>query len=156
MNSNWKKITLGKFIKLKRGYDLPRSKMKNGIYPVIGSNGIIGYHDKFTNLSPGVTLGRSGNVGKPYIINKKSWSHNTTLYVDDFKGANPYFVYYLLKTLNLGYYAEGSAVPTLNRNHINPILLKIPDIVVQKKIAYILGSLDKKIELSNELNQNLI
>ena len=38
----WKECTLGDAITLQRGHDLPKTKMKEGIYPVAGSNGIIG------------------------------------------------------------------------------------------------------------------
>ena len=77
----WKKCKLGDVVNFKRGYDLPRSKMKEGIYPVIGSNGIIGYHNEYTTEKPSITIGRSGNVGIPFLINNKSWSHNSRLYI---------------------------------------------------------------------------
>src|SRR5690625_5088941 len=130
--------------------------MKPGSYPVVGSNGIIGYHNEFTTNSPCITIGRSGNVGKPHITYLKSWAHNTTLYIDDFKDNNPEFVYYFSKSLNLGYYAGGSAVPTLNRNHIHPLEVYFPNSLhKQEAIANILSTLDNKIELNNQINQTL-
>ena len=48
MMGNWKTCQLGDLITFQRGHDLPKSKMKGGIYPVVGSNGIIGYHDEYT------------------------------------------------------------------------------------------------------------
>lgn len=154
--SEWKKCQLGDIVNFKRGHDLSKKNMKGGIYPVVGSNGIIGYHNNYTTESPCLTIGRSGNVGNPHIINQKCWAHNTTLYVDDFKGNDPMFIYYLLKTLNLGYYAGGSAVPTLNRNHIHPINIKFPDnLEEQKAIAHILSTFDEKIEVNNEINKKL-
>ena len=96
-NSGWVDCTLGDIVTFKRGYDLPKDKMNGGKYPVVGSNGIIGFHDEFTTESPGITIGRSGNVGKPFIVKEPSWSHNTTLFVEKFKNVDPYFVYYYLK-----------------------------------------------------------
>ena len=87
-NSGWIDCTLGDIVTFKRGYDLPKDKMNKGKYPVVGSNGIIGYHDDFTTESPGITIGRSGNVGKPFIVKEDSWSHNNTLFVEKFKRAN--------------------------------------------------------------------
>ena len=43
--SEWKKVRLGEVIEFQRGYDLPHSKMVDGEYPVMGSNGIIGWHN---------------------------------------------------------------------------------------------------------------
>ncbi len=143
----WKKCLLGDIITFQRGYDLPKIKMNGGIYPVVASNGIIGYHDKFTTEEPSITVGRSGNVGKPLLIKGKSWSHNTTLYIREYKNVDPLFIYYFLKTLDLKNYAGGSAVPTLNRNHIHCLPVKIPtDILEQKHIASILSVYDDLIE----------
>ena len=156
MRCNWKECTLGDLITFQRGHDLPKSKMIDGKYPVVGSNGIIGYHNEYTTGFPSITIGRSGNVGNPFIVYGQTWSHNTTLYVKDFKGNDPVFVYYFLKTMDLANYAGGSAVPTLNRNHIHTLLIKVPESVrVQKKIGYYLRLLDEKIELNNAINNNL-
>src|SRR5690606_8782241 len=120
-----------------------------------GSNGVIGFHNEFTTKSPCVSIGRSGNVGNPKILKQDCWAHNTTLYIDDFKGNDPLYVYYLLHRLSLANYKGGSAVPTLNRNHIHPIELSIPPPQEQKAIAHILGTLDDKIELNREMNETL-
>ena len=156
MRCNWKECTLGDLVTFQRGYDLPKSQMNNGKYPVVGSNGIIGYHNEYTTGFPSITIGRSGNVGNPFIVYGQTWSHNTTLYVKDFKGNDPVFVYYFLKTMDLANYAGGSAVPTLNRNHIHTLQIKVPESVrVQKKIGYYLRLLDEKIELNKAINNNL-
>jgi len=155
-NSNWITCTLGDIVTFKRGYDLPKDKMNKGKYPVVGSNGIIGYHDEFTTESPGITIGRSGNVGNPFIVKEDSWSHNTTLFVEKFKNVDPYFVYYYLKTIDLKQFAGGSAVPTLNRNHIHPIDIIIPsDINEQKKISTLLLTIDEKIGVCESINNHL-
>jgi type I restriction enzyme S subunit len=130
--------------------------MKDGPYPVVGSNGIIGYHSEYTTDAPCITIGRSGNVGNPFLLKCKTWAHNTTLYVKEFKNTDPIFIYYLLKTLDLGHYAGGSAVPTLNRNHIHPILVSAPEsIKEQHSIAVTLSVLDDMIELNNQINKTL-
>ncbi|NCC19083.1 MAG: restriction endonuclease subunit S [Bacteroidia bacterium] len=153
--NNWKKTTLGEVCNFRRGHDLPKYDMQEGMVPVAGSNGIIGYHDKQTNIEPCITIGRSGNVGTPYYY-EKCWAHNTVLYIDDYKGNDPKFIYYFIKTLNLGNYSGGSAVPTLNRNHIHPIEVYFPiDIDEQKRIADVLSALDDKIEVNNKINENL-
>ncbi len=153
--SEWTKCKLGDILNFRRGHDLPRTKMERGDIPVAGSNGIIGYHNEYTPISPCITIGRSGNIGKPYIYDK-CWAHNTVLYVDDFKGNDPLYLYYLLQNLPLSSFSSGSAVPTLNRNHIHPLILNhTPEIFLQHKIASILKSLDDKIECNRKINENL-
>ncbi len=152
----WVNCTLGDLLTFQRGHDLPKSEMQSGEYPVVGSNGIIGFHNEFTTNEPSVTIGRSGNVGNPFIYYGKTWSHNTTLYVKDFKGNDPVFIYYFLKTMDLSNYAGGSAVPTLNRNHIHTLPIRIPlNNQVQKKIGSLLKLFDDKIAENNSINENL-
>lgn len=151
----WKEVRLGDILNFRRGHDLPHSAMKPGNIPVAGSNGVIGYHDTATPIKPILTIGRSGNVGKPYFY-EEAWAHNTTLYVDDFKGNDPKFLYYLCQTMPFANFGGGSAVPTLNRNHIHPLETKIPvKVEDQHRIASILSSLDRKIELNNKINADL-
>ncbi len=152
----WKETSLGELITFQRGHDLPKSSMIAGEYPVVGSNGIIGYHKEYTTEAPSISVGRSGNVGNPFIFYGRTWSHNTSLYIKEFKGCDPVFIFYLLKTLDLGNYAGGSAVPTLNRNHIHSLRVIVPaEINDQKRIACILKTLDDKIILNQKINDNL-
>lgn len=155
--TEWKECLLGDIIIFQRGHDLPKSKMTGSGYPVVGSHGIIGFHNEYTTDAPSITVGRSGNVGKPYIVYGKSWSHNTSLYIKEFKNVDPIFIYYFLKTLDLGNYAGGSAVPTLNRNHIHSLGVRVPtDVSIQIKIADTLKMLDDKINENNKVNKNLL
>jgi type I restriction enzyme S subunit len=147
---------LGEILNLRRGHDLPIVEMQEGEIPVIGSNGIIGYHNKFTTKAPCLTVGRSGSVGKLFYSVVDSWVHNTALYVDDFKGNDPKYVYYLLQTLNLAALHSGSVVPSLNRNYVHPLKVKfVSSVVTQQKIAAVLSALDAKIELNQRINAEL-
>lgn len=153
----WRDCCLGDLITFQRGYDLPKDSMIMGEFPVVGSNGIIGYHNEYTTEGPSLSVGRSGNVGNPFIYYGRSWSHNTTLYVKEFKECNASFIYYMLKILNLKNYAGGSAVPTLNRNHIHSLKVRVPaEVKDQKRIADILKGFDDKIILNKRVNDNLV
>lgn len=148
--------TLGELVEFQRGYDLPKSDFKAGNIPVISSNGILGYHNEFKVKAPGITIGRSGTVGLPHYINENFFPHNTSLFIKDFKGNDPKYIFYLLQTLKLNDYKSGSGVPTMNRNHLHPIKIKaFLDNYTQKRIAHILSALDVKIELNNRINAQL-
>ena len=109
--SEWKEYKLGEIVTFQRGHDLPKDKMVDGDIPVAGSNGVIGFHNEYTLDGPGVTIGRSGNIGIPHYYPKAYWAHNTVLYIKDFKGNDPKFMYYLLKTMDFTQLNTGSAVP---------------------------------------------
>lgn len=153
--SEWKEYKLGEVVNFQRGFDLPKDKMRNGEYPVAGSNGVIGWHSEYTTKGPGVTIGRSGNIGTPHFYKSNYWAHNTSLFVKDFKGNDPLFIYYFLKTIDFKQLNTGSAVPTLNRNHVHDLQVLFPPIEEQKRIAGVLSSLDDKIDLLHRENATL-
>ena len=154
--NGWQDIKLGEFVTLQRGHDLPEPQRSPGKIPVIGSFGITGYHDKATTKGPGVTVGRSGaSFGVTNYSAIDFWALNTALYVIDFHGNDEKFAYYFLKSIDFQRYNSGSAQPSLNRNFIHPISVKIPPLAEQKTIAHILGTLDDKIELNQQMNQTL-
>jgi type I restriction enzyme S subunit len=152
---DWKKYKLGDVITFQRGHDLPKTQMVDGEYPVAGSNGIIGYHNQFTTEAPGVTIGRSGNIGTPHFYSLNFWAHNTVLYIKDFKDSYPKFIYYFLKKFDFSQFNAGSAVPTLNRNHIHELEITLPPLPEQRAIAEVLSSLDDKIDLLHRQNKTL-
>ena len=141
-----KRVTFRDFVTLQRGFDLPKKNIKAGVYPVVGSTSIIGYHAEFKANPPGVVIGRSGSLGSVLYVSDKYWPHNTSLWVRDFKRNIPKYVYYFLQTLELQRYDSGAAVPTLNRNHLDSLELGIHDLPTQHKIAAILGNYDDLIE----------
>jgi len=150
------KTTLGSLIEFQRGYDLPKSSFNDGKYPVISSNWILGYHNQFKTKGPGITIGRSGTVGLPQYVETNFFPHNTSLFVKDFKGNDPKYIFYILKTFGLNERKTGSGVPTMNRNHLHPLkVLAHLDSQDQQKIASILSDLDSKIELNNNINTEL-
>jgi type I restriction enzyme S subunit len=156
MTSEWRETTLGDVLTLQRGFDLPETQREPGSYPVIASTGPVGFHRSAMVKGPGVVIGRSGSLGGGQFITSDFWPLNTTLWVKDFKGNDPRFCYYLLKSLDLGHFNAGSGVPTLNRNHIHPLLVRVPDDVAeQRAISHILGTLDDKIELNRRMNETL-
>ncbi|HHE9995489.1 restriction endonuclease subunit S [Haemophilus influenzae] len=149
------KIPLNEFITLQRGFDLPSNKRISGSVPVVASTGIAGYHNEIKVKAPGVVIGRSGSIGGGQYIEKDFFPLNTTLYVKDFKGHYPRFIYYLLKSIDFTSFNVGTGVPTLNRNHLSSILISDLGIDKEKEIANILGNLDQKIQLNTQINQTL-
>lgn len=147
---------IGNILSLHRGYDLTAKEMNGGNVPVAGSNGIIGYHDKALTDAPAITVGRSGSVGKVHFYEEPIWPHNTSLFVDDFKGNSPSYIYYLLSLLDLGGLCDNSVIPSLNRNFVYP--LKVPFIKgkdKQEKCTSVLRKIDKLISIKREENAQL-
>lgn len=134
------------FITLQRGFDLPSKKRVVGQYPVVASTSVNGHHNQYKVESPGVVTGRSGSLGEVLYLDKPFWPLNTTLWVKDFKGNLPRYVYYFLKTIDLKHFNSGAGVPTLDRNDLDGLQITVHDLETQRKIASILSTYDDLIE----------
>lgn len=154
--SNAVGVRLGSIVTFKRGYDLPSSQRRNGIYPVISSGGISGYHSDFKKDGEAIITGRYGTLGEVYYVKGKYWPHNTTLYSTDFHDNIPKYVFYLIKCLGSLKTSDKSTVPGINRNDLHEIIIPyIENKDRQQKIASVLSALDNKIQLNNKINAEL-
>jgi len=138
----WVEKKLGEVCVLQRGFDLPKRLRSPGKYPLVSSSGVIDFHTEAKVLAPGVATGRSGSIGNVFFMEEDFWPLNTVLYVKEFFGNDPQFIFHLLKKLDLKQYASGAGVPTLNRNHVHSELVCIPEnIDEQRQIVDSLNSL---------------
>ena len=152
---SWRETTLGEITDLKRGFDLPKSQRLQGDVPVYSSSGITGSNSTAAVEGPCVITGRYGTIGEVFFSGGPCWPLNTALYSTEFNGNNPRFIYYLLQTIPWQGYTTASAVPGVNRNHVNLCPVKIPDRATQDAIVEVLDSIVDKIALNNRLNDYL-
>ncbi|PFP23501.1 hypothetical protein COJ96_24160 [Bacillus sp. AFS073361] len=138
---SWNIGSLFDLLELQRGFDLPTQDRKNGGYPIFASTGIAGRHNDYKVKGPGIVTGRSGSLGEVFYVDEDFWPLNTTLWVKSFKHATPIFSYYVLSSINIMDYNSGSAVPTLNRNHIHLHPVIVPDINTINKFESIVKGL---------------
>jgi type I restriction enzyme S subunit len=134
--------------KLQRGHDLPTQDRVKGLIPVVASNGVVGFHNTYKAIRPGVVTGRSGTIGKVIYIDTDYWPLNTTLYVVDFKGNIPKFVALVLETLKLENYAGGSTVPSLDRNVLSHVSVPCPNIEEQERVVELIQTFDENVAKS--------
>lgn len=143
MKNGWQTKKLGDVATLQRGFDLPKQDRVSGEIPLVSSSGISDTHNKSAVQGPGVVTGRSGSIGNVFFIEEDFWPLNTVLYVKDFHGNDPRFVFHLLKKFDLKRFASGTGVPTLNRNVVHDELVKVPPLTEQRRIV---GILDEAFE----------
>ena len=152
----WIETRLGDVITLKRGYDLPERDRRPGHVPVVSSSGITDRHADSKVAGPGVVTGRYGTLGRVFFVPDDFWPLNTALYVRDFKGNDPRFVSYFLRSLDFSDFSDKAAVPGLNRNHLHEEIVRMPaGIAEQRAIASVLGTLDDKIALNRRTGATL-
>ena len=122
----WEVLRLDGLLTLQRGFDLPKQSRSDGSHPVLAASGVNGWHSEWKVRGPGVTTGRSGVLGQVYFVDHDFWPLNTSLWVKEYTRSSPWHAYFLLQTLDLAQFNAGSAVPTLNRNHVHSLPIVAP------------------------------
>ena len=151
----WRVGTLQDLLVLQRGFDLPSDTRVSGDYPIIAASGPSGTHIVPMAKAPGVVTGRSGVLGRVFLELDDYWPLNTTLWVKEFKAATPCYAYELLRLLDLKSFNAGSAVPTLNRNHIHSLPYLVPSRDCVAAYESIAIQFHKRVRLNNEQAQTL-
>jgi len=142
----WRPGTLKELVYFQRGFDITQAQQRPGPYPVVSSSGITSYHDEFMVKGPGVIIGRKGTLGSIHFVPSDYWPHDTTLWSKDLNGNDARFVYYYLHTIDFRRFDVGNSNPTLNRNHIHDLPIRIPPRELQTHIAATFGAYDDLIE----------
>ena len=126
-SNGWPEVTLGDFAPFTYGKGLRTDdRIPSGDVPVIGSNGIIGFHDTPLTDGPAIVIGRKGTVGAVYYSPVPCWPIDTTFFITADDPALLKFKYFALKTLPLQEMNSDSAVPGLNRNDAHACMLRVP------------------------------
>ena len=105
-----------------------------------------------------IIISARGTVGALAQVSKQM-AFNQSCYGIDAKPeyATNDFLYYLLKYSinNIKQITHGAVFDTITKDTFNHISTLLPPLPEQKSIAYILGSLDDKIELNRQINKTL-
>ena len=106
-----------------------------------------------TIISARGTVGETAMIPFPMAFNQSCYGLRAKPSIVD-----PVFLYYLVKhNVNiLQKNTHGSVFDTITRDTFDGIEVEIPDMPTQVRIAGILRSMDDKIELNVQINENLV
>lgn len=131
-----------------------RDKRK-GTIPYYGANGIVDYIDDFIFNEELILLAEDGGNFDDYstrpiaqLIKGKSWVNNHT-HVLHCK-INTTYVFYTLVHKDIRKYINGTSRAKLNKADMLEIVVQVPNIQEQQKIANFLSTIDKKLEKEEE------
>ena len=147
IDPEWEMMEFNSICTLEYGSSLPKENRIEGKYPVVGSNGITGWHNDFLIKGPAIVVGRKGSAGEVVFIDKDCYPIDTTYYVKtqtekiDFS-----FLFHILKSMNLQALKGGAGIPGLNRN----------DVYRSKKIPLPALTIQRQIVIQIEKEQNLV
>jgi type I restriction enzyme S subunit len=119
----WRRIRLDEHAPFKYGKSLPSELRRPGAVPVFGSSGIVGNHDEAGVLTPGLIVGRKGNVGSVFRAPTPFFAIDTVYYID-----GPVADEFMFQTLrSMPFQNSDAAVPGLSRTAAHSIEFVLPE-----------------------------
>lgn len=147
----WEEKNLGDILELAYGKALKEEERIDGIFPVYGSSGIVGYHEVPLIKAPSIIVGRKGNVGSVFLSFKDCYPIDTVFYIK-----STYSLFYLYFLLKFQSFIDGdAAVPGLNRNYAYKNKILLPNIEIIDVFAKYCESIYNLIENLQKQNQQL-
>jgi type I restriction enzyme S subunit len=148
---DWETVKLKEIISLEYGKGLSERNRERGLFPVVGSNGVVGFHNLALVKGPGIVVGRKGTIGAVSLIKLDFWPIDTTYYIRILnKEISLKWLFFALVKLNLPKLSMSDVVPGLKRELVYNLKLLIPPLPEQKKIAEIISTVDQGIEKVDE------
>ena len=138
-------IPIHDVIILVSGDNLPKSKMKEGEYPVYGGGGATeNKHNNYNIDYNSVGIGRVGaRCGCIFEIKSNSWVTDNALYIKSYdeRFYLPYLKHFLSFS-NLNQYANNAMQPVISKTRIKNITIPLIDLDKQKDISILLDSIE--------------
>ena len=153
----WKEYSLGDISKLKYGKNVS-AKLCKGPVPIFSGYRKIGTCNTINcKKNTVIVIARgAGGCGDVKLTKEDCFLTNLSISVELDKGiCNAKWFYYNHLLNNLSFLNSGSAQPQITIDSLSKYLIRIPPIIIQRKIAGILSALDSKIENNNKINANL-
>ena len=149
-----KEFKLRELLKIYNGtkYD----HLNKGDFPLYGSGGLMSHVDEALYSGEAILLPRKGTLSNIMYVNESFWTVDTMYYavVND-KFADAFYLYSYLSQLDLSNLDSGSTLPSMTKSAYESIVVKLPDLKIQKAVATILFNIRKKLETNNKINQEL-
>ena len=147
----WERKPLGDVATLKYGKALKQDNRIPGAFPVYGSSGIVGTHEKPLVKGPGIIVGRKGNVGSVYWSEDDYHPIDTVYYIESSESS--LYLYYALQ--NTSFINTDVAVPGLNRDFAHSCELLIPESRMKSYFEDIVAPMHRQIYGLLKYNETL-
>lgn len=143
---DWDVKQLKEVLKIRHGKSQKEIEVTNGIYPILGTGGMMGTTNTFLYNKPSVLIGRKGTIDKPRYMATPFWTVDTLFYSEIYSNAVPKYLYYNFLLIDWYSHNEASGVPSLNASKIEAIKIPLPPLPEQTAIATVLCDTDNLIQ----------
>lgn len=148
----WEKKPLKQIAVLNYGKALKAELRVPGPFPVYGSSGEVGSHEKPLVEGPGIIVGRKGNVGSVYWVNTDFYPIDTVYFITAEESS--LFLYHALQ--NVQFINTDVAVPGLNRDMAYSREILVPDDKNYQRFLAEIQPIQEQINKLQDYNNKLV
>ena len=153
----WVKKKLGEVCDIINGKNQKKVLDENGLYPIYGSGGIMGYANNYLCNAGTTIIGRKGSINKPIYVEENFWNVDTAFGLQPKENCENKYLYYLCKSIDFTRYDKSVTIPSLVKSDLLQIPILVPPLPEQEQIVAELdclqGIIDKKKEQLQELDK---
>jgi type I restriction enzyme S subunit len=156
----WEVVRLGEVGEIVYGERLSDSDyIEYGNTLVYGTTGIIAKTEKYLGVGETIILPRKGSINNKFYVEKeqKFFVIDTAFYLkfNSKEILNVKYIYNFIQQINLEFFNEATGVPSLNRGTLKKILIPLPPLPEQQRIATVLSQIDQTIEKEQAYKEKL-
>ena len=126
----WKDVLL-----IYNGRNQSQVEDPNGIYPICGSGGVMGYANDYICPDNSIILGRKGNINNPIYMTQKFWNVDTAFGLSPKESLDSFYLYFFCKIFNFEQLNVAVTIPSLRKNDLLNIPIPLPPLSLQQEFA---------------------
>jgi len=149
----WEKAKWRNVLEIYNGKSQRKVENPNGVYPIYGSGGVMGYADNFLCPAKTTIIGRKGSINNPLFIEEPFWNVDTAFGLVAKDNLHPKYLFYFCKTFNFLRLDKSTTLPSLTKSDLLEIEIPLPPLSIQEKIAAILDKADELRRKDQELQK---
>lgn len=147
MRKDWETKTWNEVLSIINGKNQKNVEDSNGIYPIYGSGGIMGYANDFLCPNNTVIIGRKGNINKPIFVEEKFWNVDTAFGLVSKEGIlSAKYLFFFCVNYNFEKLNKAVTIPSLTKSDLLNIKIDLPPLQTQQQIVEELDCLTSIIE----------
>jgi len=152
----WEVGSFGDLCELSTGKGIKKKDyLPDGLFPVIGANGIMGFYDKFNTEGFKILTGRVGTLGTVRINTERVWTSDNVIVCSPKSEELNHFAFHILTNFNFNALNRGSTQPLLTQTDLKSQEIIIPLFNVLNDFNFQLESMYSIFSINIKENQEL-